>query len=486
MKNHFTRREILEVVGCGLLPSLAPSKPPRPPFNVLFLMCDQYRPDALNGYGDRNALTPSLDALAASGMSFRQTYCSTPVCVASRNSILTGRFSHSTGVVSNGYRANRSQVSFAQVLRSKAYKTACFGKLHTPGRADLDWDVVIEREGAHKGPVPPGGVVLATGLSTDGKQPIGAPDPFPENETMEWAAKQNTIAFMKENRDRPWLIQCSFKKPHPPFQPPKRCWDMIDRSKLVIPDNPKDNLADANPRYWASIQRRGMDHLTNAQILDGMQGYYGNIACADQLHGEVLKAVDDLGLRDNTLVVFTADHGEMLYDHRLWTKMVFFDPAVRIPLIMRLPGVIPAGRQTHALVHHVDLFPTLMDFAGFETPKSVQGKSMVRLATGKTDRHRDVVRSEFPNDRGTSRREKAAGYDPTMMQFDGRYKLVDNGPDIPPELYDTKTDPRENVNLRKHLDHQERLKRMLAEVRTWVKEDAVPLTKHKGAADDES
>jgi arylsulfatase A-like enzyme len=468
------------------LPAAIFAQPRKRPLNILFVMCDQYRPDALQRYGDRNALTPSLDGLAASGTSFRQTYCSTPICVAARNSILTGRFSHSTGVVTNSYSANRSQVSFAQVLRSNGYKTACFGKLHTPGRADLDWDVVIEHGSEHKGPVPPGGVVLATGLGTDGKQPIGAPDPFPETETLEWAAKQNTIAFMKENRSRPWLIQCSFKKPHPPFQPPKRCWEMIDRSKLVIPDNPKDNLADANPRYWAAIERRGMDHLTNEQILDGMQGYYGSIAYSDQLLGEVLKAVDDLGLRDNTLVVFTADHGEMLYDHRLWTKMVFFDPAVRVPLIMRLPGVVPAGKETRALVHHVDIFPTLMDFSGFETPRSVQGRSLVALATGKTERHRDVVRSEFPNEKGTSRRARSTGYDPTMMQFDGRYKLVDNGPDIPPELYDTKTDPRENVNLRKHPDQQERLKRMLAEVRAWVKEDAVPLTQKKGSPGDES
>jgi arylsulfatase A-like enzyme len=479
-----TRRNFLGAAAA--FPYIGLGQARKRPLNILFLMCDQYRPDAFASLGDRNAITPVLDSLAASGTMFRQTYCSTPVCVASRNSILTGRYSHSTGVVSNSYRANRSQISFAQVLRSKGYKTACFGKLHTPGREDLDWDVYADREGKAKRRLPEGAVVLPTGLSTDGKTPIGVPDPYPETETMEWQAKQNAIAFMKENRGRPWLLQCSFKKPHPPFQPPKRCWDMIDRSKLVIPRYPKDDLADANPRYWEAIKRRGMDHLTDEQVRDGMQGYYGNIAFADLLFAEVLKTVDDLGLRDNTLVVFTADHGEMLYDHRLWTKMVFFDPAVRIPLIMRLPGVIPERRQTKALVHHIDLFPTFMDFLGFETPASVQGKSLVALATGKTGKHRDVVRSEFPNESGKRRREDAGGYEPTMMQFDGRYKVVDNGSDIPPELYDTKEDPREIINLRKRPEQQERVKRMLAELRAWVKQDAVPLQRRKGGrAEDE-
>lgn len=486
MSTSISRRRFLHhsAAFAGILtacsPSLSVPQTRKRPLNLLFLMCDQYRPDAFRRFGDANAITPVLDSLAASGVSFRQTYCSTPICVASRNSILTGRYSHSTGVVSNGYRANRKQLSFAQVLRAKGYKTACFGKLHTPGRADLDWDVYDEGRERPKGNVPEGAVLLETGLSTDGRVPIGAPDPYPEEETMEWRAKENTIAFMKENRDRPWLLQCSFKKPHPPFQPPTRCWDMIDRSRLAVPRYPENNLADANPRYWESMKRRGMDHLTDEQVRDGMQGYYGNIAFCDQLFGEVLKTVDDLGIRENTLLIFTADHGEMLHDHGLWTKMVFFDPAVRVPLFMRLPGVLPAGRQTKGLVEHVDLFPTIMDLLGFETPPSVQGRSLVPLATAKTEKHRAVARSEFPNV-GKSRR---GGYDPTMMQFDGRYKLVDNGPDIVPELYDTKTDPHETANLSRRADQRERVQRMLAELRAWVKKDAVPLQPRKGGGEE--
>jgi choline-sulfatase len=446
-----------------------------PRYNVLLLMADQHRPDALGRYGDSNAITPALDSLAAAGMSFRQAYCQTPICVASRNSILTGRYAHSTGVLSNGYKANREQTSFAQVLRSQGYKTACFGKLHTPGREDLDWDLCEDRPERHQGPPPPGAVILDTGLNAQGNNPVGAPDPFPKTETMEWKAKENTIAFMKANRDRPWLIQCSLKKPHPPFQPPKQYWDMIDRAKLEVPRYPADDLEDANPRYWQSIVRRGMDHLTDEQVRDGMQGYYGNLAFADAMFAEVLKALDELELREKTLVIYIADHGEMLYAHRLWTKMVFFDPSVRVPLIMRLPGVIQEGKETRALVESIDLFPTITELLGLATPASVQGRSLVPVLKGQTERHRDVVRSEFPNSEAG---RKDSGQ--TMMQFDGRYKLVDNGPRIPPELYDLKTDPREITNLQALPEHRERVEKMLAELRTWDATD-VAKSRQKGS-----
>jgi len=445
------------------------------PLNVLFLMCDQHRPDAIGKYGDPYALTPAMDSLVADGMGLRQTYCQGPICVASRNSILTGRYVHSTGVLSNGYKANRSQISFAQVLRKQGYKTACFGKLHTPGREDLDWDVYVEGSHYPPGKVPPGGVLLESGLNAQNGNRIGAPYPFDENTTLEWRAKEDTIAFMKANISRPWLIQCSCKRPHPPFQPPKKYWDMIDRSRLQVPHSPPGDLKDCNPRYLESLRHRGMENLTDEQVRDGMQGYYGNLAFADAMFAQVLKALDDLGLRQNTLVIYTADHGEMLYEHRLWTKMVFFDPSVRVPLIVRLPEVVAAGKQSTALVESIDLFPTIMEFLGKPTPASVQGRSLAGLLTGKTDQHRTVVRSEFPN--GKSR---SGGYEPTMMQFDGRFKVVDNGPDLPPELYDHSTDPHEYANLHDRPEHKERLGKTIAELRAWVKQDVAPSQRKGG------
>ena len=337
--------------------------------------------------------------------------------------------------------------------------------MHTPGREGLDWDVLDDclrrDEKKWKTTQPPGSVKLGSYLDGHDGKPIGAPNYAPETETMEWEVKEKAVAFLKQNRDKPWVMECSMHAPHPPLNPPMTYWEMIDPAKLNITRYPENDLDDGNPRYRETLVKLGLDHLTDCQIQSGMQGYYGSLAHVDAMFAEILKALDDQGLRDKTLVIYTSDHGEMLDAHRLWGKEVFFDPSVRVPLIMRLPGVIPAGKESQALVESIDMFPTMMDFVGLKTPDSVQGRSLVPLLTGKTETHRDVVRSEYPG-------SKSGGKDGmSLMLFDGRYKVVDNGTDIPPELYDQKTDPLEITNLQAQPKEQERLKKMLAEVRAW-------------------
>jgi arylsulfatase A-like enzyme len=458
-------------------PSFALGKNKKKPLNILFLMCDQYRPDALGCYGDKNALTPNLNKLAASGMSLRQTYCQSPVCVSSRNSILNGLYSHSNGVISNSYLANTDKISYPQILRKNGYSTACFGKLHTPGREQLDWDYYDEgrerpsEEKLFDGVVLPGTANLITSPT------IGAPDPYPKTETLEWRAKENTIDFMRSHTDTPWLIQCSMLKPHAPYQPPKEHWDRIDRQKIVIPDYPENDLDDCDPRYLQIIKGRGMVNMSKEHILDGMQGYYGNIAFVDDMFGEVLDELDRLNLRENTLIVFTADHGEMLNEHGLWTKFVFFDSSVRVPLILSLPGEIEPGTESKALVELIDLFPTFMELTDNKTPSSVQGKSLLPLITGKTKQHRSSVHSEYPL-RGVN--EVGGEFIGTSMLFDGRYKFVDNGEDSFPELYDQKTDPKEFNNIANDPTQIERINRMSAELKEWQKLDPVPNQKRVG------
>lgn len=444
------------------------------PLNVLILMCDQYRPDALSHFGDPYAITPNLDRLAEQGVSFRQTYCQAPICVASRNSLLTGRYAHSTGVVTNGCLANPAQISFPQYLREKGYYTACFGKLHTPGREKQDWDYSHDT-GSVRGSSPEENKKLLPMLfSNDGKHRLGAPSPLPETETQEWQAADATIDFLKQKHEKPWLVQCSLIKPHPPLQPPKRFWDMVDRSKLQIPEKkyPAADLADANPRYLRRMKGRNLVNLPDDQILDAMQGYYGNIAFDDFLLGKMLQALDASGMREHTLVLFTADHGEMLDDHRLWTKMVYFDPSVRVPMIAHLPGRIQGGTQTHALVELIDIFPTITELLGFATPTSAQGRSFLRLAEGRTKVHKQAVYSEFPN---IPIFKPDGSYNPTRMHFDGRYKVIDNGPEIDPELYDQAQDPLEIRNLCHESTQQERLRSTLDHLRAWAKQDAVPV-----------
>lgn len=439
--------------------------------NILILMSDQHRPDALGSYGDKNALTPVLDNLAASGISLRQAYCQDPVCVPSRNSILTGLYAHSSGVIDNGSKANTTKLSFLQVFRENGYKTACFGKLHTSGREKLDWDLL--NYGHPEGRTEEG--VLPNAVNLKRFSTIGAPDPNPKTKTMEWLTKENTIKFLRENASTPWVVQCSMLKPHPAYQPPQEYWDKIDRSQLVIPYYPSNDLEDCDPRYAKMMRMRGMGEMTQEQILDGMQGYYGNIAFVDDMFGEVLTELDRLGLRKNTLIVYLADHGEMLNEHGLWTKFVFFDPSVRVPLIMSKPDLIPAGQVSYALVELIDLFPTFTELADIQTPAEVQGISLLPLITGKTSRHRDLVHSEYPLDGNVSGGEFHA----TMMLFDGRYKYIDNGPESFPELYDQKTDPHEFNNIASNPDQKIRVEHMQEQVSKWHNTSTVPNTQLK-------
>lgn len=431
------------------------------PRNLLFLMTDQHNADTMSCLGDPHAITPTLDGLAASGTSFSQAYCQDPVCVPSRASILTGRYVRSIGTLGNGYATNRELISFPQLLRSKGYKSACFGKLHLVGRNDLDWDELKEKTDL-KPKIPPGSVMVPGILN--GTKPVGAPAPYGEEATNEWDAKERSIEFMKKHRDKPWVIQCSMHKPHPPWQPPKKYWDKINRDNFDIPVYPKDDLDDVNPRVSNLLNTRKLHNLPEEKIRDAIQGYYGNVAFCDAMFAQVLKALDELGLREDTVIIYTADHGEMLYAHGLWTKFNFFDESVRVPLIISYPGTVKAGVRSDALVELVDLFPTFMDLLGFETPPEVQGRSLMPVLTGKSAKHRDYVRSEFyyPVQKKAMR-----------MHFDGRFKFIDNDDEAPPELYDQKNDPREITNIADTDEHREHVKSICKELRTWAKQDTM-------------
>ena len=334
--------------------------------------------------------------------------------------------------------------------------------------------------------------------------PVGRPAGFDEEFHPELHDMRHTIAFMEENRDGPWFIQCSFRKPHPPFLPPQRQWDRIDRSNLgacrelapskqesttyesslvckllilgcrllipdrllVIPRYPDDDLDDVNAALWQRPNGASRaPELNDEVVLDAMQGYYGSLAYCDELFGQVLGVLDNLGLREDTLVVFTADHGEMLYDHRLWSKSNFFEQSVHIPLILSWPGQLEAGRS-EALAEHIDLFPTFTDLLSLETPDSVQGRSLAPVLRGEMESNRDMVHSE-----------QSRGF---AMQFDGRWKFIHNGEGAEHELYDLLEDPREITNLAMDPEYAERVGELTAELGAWLEQDAVPRRAGRG------
>lgn len=480
---NLSRREFLAGTGAGVLSAALVGQPFAQftglhgiPRKILFLMTDQHRPDGLGLFGDPYAKTPALDQLARDGTAFRQTYSQYPLCVPARTSIILGRYPHSvsSGIWGNKIR-NPQATSFLELLRGAGWKTACFGKLHIHQRSAKDWSRLDEVKKWKSLEKIKGGKHLEPYRVSQSPQlkpkivpelPYGAPSPFRKEAHQEWRAKEAAIEYMKAHREENWFIQCSFVKPHPPLNPPEEYWREFDRLSYKLPDYPEDDLADAHPTVAGKMTEWGIGAPTKKQIRDAMIGYYACLNFCDDMFGEVLAALDELGLRDETLVVYTSDHGEMLWDHRLWHKNVFFDQAVRVPFIARMPGMIPAGRQSRALVEHIDFFPTFCELAGIATPDYAQGKSLFPVLTGRRDDHKDRVYSEayYWGEPGGK----------VAMIFDGRYKLVDNGDNVPCELYDLEADPQEMTNVSQQPKHAERAEKMLTDLRKWRKRDPGP------------
>ena len=434
------------ILAALLLPPLtalhADEAAPRRPKHIIWLMADQYIHDAFNFAGDRHAPTPNLDKLASQGTYLKQTYCQFPLCTPSRVSFTLGRYAHSTGVYQNGVVAPRDVTSFAEVLRRNGFITQVLGKLHIAGRDDLDWDNPEEQFKQHP---------------KQRKQLLDAKSGVfngPLLDLQDWVWKDEMIAFLKKHAQERWFLECSFIVPHPPWVAPKECWDRVNRALV------EQTLRDINQRYPVT-KKAGGQKAAEQYVLDSMQAYYGNVNLVDVMVGEILTTLDKLGLREDTLVIFTSDHGEMLYQHRAWGKQSFFDPSVRVPLIISWPGVLPQGKTSDGLVQMIDLYPTLLDVLGLEIPKSAQGKSLLPLLQGKTEKQWDVVYSELEGGK--------------VMQFDGRYKWIDNGTGAP-ELYDMKNDPWELRDLASVPEFRERMEAKVKELRQWRETDVAPQT----------
>jgi arylsulfatase A-like enzyme len=473
---------------------------PREPYKVLLIMTDQQRADTLSAAGNRVIQTPHLDWLAREGTRCARAYVQNPICMPSRATLFTGRYPRSHRVWTNGVPLPAEEVTLAHILSAAGYRTAAFGKLHFtptggppgPGRYESNqmWrDPARAAELAGwRGPYYGlEHVELAIGHNAPGGH-YGAwlrrehPDALPlfkpeasrhprsgahgswksalpaELHASTWVADR-TIAYLREqaaNRAAgstgPFFAVCSFPDPHHPFAPPEPWSKMYDPAAMPLPAQRAGELDDLPPHFAAHA--RGAWHRTGPKPPEYPEGlpathlreivahYYGMISLADHHIGRVLAALDDLGFAQDTLVLFTSDHGELLGDHGLLLKGPFlYEGLARVPMLWRLPGRIAAGAVLDAPVGHVDVVPTVLDLLGIATPLGVQGQSLVpALAPGAADTSslRPWVLTEYHT-----------GFWPdlSLKQIStGRYKLTHYGHDAFGELFDLQEDPHELHN----------------------------------------
>jgi len=448
--------------------------------NILFICTDQQRYDALGCYGNPHIKTPVLDRLAAEGVLFEQCYVQNPICSPSRASLMTGRYPHGHGLWANGARLPEREEMFTTALAASGYDCGMVGKLHLApchgGRTEERLDDGFRyfrwaHDPAQSSPENDYHRWLAEHhpdhFAAANAQPFVEADLKPklfddmptEAHYSRWVSERS-IDFLRSERDpdKPFFLWANFFDPHHPFVAPKEYLDLYDASQLP-PSVTRPNELASKPAIQREMSRetyaghsRGFVEHTPDEIQQFVAAYYAMVTLIDDEVGRMLAALDALGLRESTLVVFSSDHGEMLGDHNILLKgPALYDPAVRVPLIMHWPGHLPAGERRTELVQWLDLGPTFLAAAGLPPLTRNQGQNLLPLAHGDAAvESRGWAICEYRNSL------YANDYEPpvhaTMLRRD-RWKLVvyhgvpASNRERTGELYDLATDPRELTNL---------------------------------------
>ncbi|MFH1719976.1 MAG: sulfatase-like hydrolase/transferase [Planctomycetota bacterium] len=438
------RRDFLKIIGSativatltGTLQARGKSQP-----NILLVMTDQQFANGMSCVmGEKYIHTPNIDSIAADGMRFTRAYCSNPLCVPSRSSMFTGRFPHKHGKQTNATKPSLDTGEFptmGTVLRRAGYATGYCGKWHLPYAKDVQ----------------EGGFEMTSHLGGSGNDPkIAAP----------------AIQFIEQNRDKPFFLVCSFVNPHNICQY-GRSQSLPDGDVGTppaleqCPPAPENlekatNQSDSLEALWQARLRAvwtgggRMFAPLNKWTADDWRryrwAYYRMIELVDHEMGKILSALRDAGLERNTVIIFTADHGDGMGSHRWAQKNMFYDECSRIPLIISRKGATKPGTSDYLASNGIDLMPTVCDYAGAELPPGCKGLSLRPLAEGKTvTKRRSYITcsTHFVQDL----REDGEPIDMQgrMIRTEHfKYYIFDKGRQ-PETLIDMDNDPSEMVNL---------------------------------------
>ncbi|MCZ6681095.1 MAG: sulfatase-like hydrolase/transferase [Candidatus Poribacteria bacterium] len=426
--------------------------------NILWICTDQQRFDTIGALGNSHIHTPNLDRLVNEGVAFSHAFCQSPICTPSRASFLTGMYPSSVHGCMNGndFWADAAPL-VTKLLADSGYDCGLAGKLHLAGAADR-----IEPRGddgyrvfhwSHDSrDLWPEGNAYADWIRSKGKDLSALrwhPEMIPpELHQTTWCTDM-AIEFMAEERDAPWLMSVNVFDPHGPFDPPQQVLDRYDPNRMPAP-----LFRESDPTAHARLGRVdgfGAGIVTQERIREIQAAYYAMITLIDDNVGRMVDALERSGQRENTIVIFMSDHGEMLGDHGLVGKGCrFYEALVRVPLIFSWPGHFEQGVVSSALVELIDVAPTLLEVSGEPRPERMQGRSLLPILSGVDNphSHRDSVRCEYYralNPEGPGR-EAFTGTYATMIR-DARYKLSVYHDREAGELFDLQADAGEFSNL---------------------------------------
>lgn len=415
--------------------SIAAPIPPRKR-NIVFILTDDLRYDAISAFGNSFYQTPNLDALARASAYFDNAFVTTSLCSPSRASILTGCYAHVHGVMNNSTPLPSTLPTFPRLLQKQGYETAFIGKWHMGGHSDaprpgFDHWVSFRGQGHYANQTlnVDGQSVEKTGYLTD-------------------VLTDYAIDFVRKPHDRPFMLYLSHKAVHADF-------DTLDRFEGLFADASypyPDSMADTEANYkgkpdWVKRQRdswHGVDGLYNkTRDLDTVVRQTAETVLGlDENMGRLASALREEGLLEDTLLVFTADNGFMFGEHGLIDKRAMYEPSIRVPLFVHCPSLIPEPRRIEEMVLNIDFAPTFLDIGGAEIPKSMQGRSFLGLLTEHDENWRDDFLYEYFWERAFPQTPTVLGVRTNRYKFMQYHGIWDRY-----ELYDLESDPHEMNNL---------------------------------------
>lgn len=434
--------------------------------------------DAMSCAGHPVVATPNLDRLAKQGVRFANAYTVAPVCSPARATAFTGRYADVHGVTGNGVPANPGEIFLPSILKHYGYHTAICGKLHyVPIENSFGFDEF--RSFAAEGPTPELGYTayLKKKYGSPAKWPIvPGTCPWPDDilgrdvgvfrhpeedfETNWLTSRSIEYLRSRARTGQPWFLFTSYLKPHSPSVEPKRWFSRYDPAKIPVPPLPPD----AKEIRAAQSGRSKRHYVDDERMMRALASvYYGAISHVDEQVGRLLGELERLGMADNTLVLFTADHGNMLGDRGRWFKGIMYEGSTHVPLLWRGPkgSAENTGRVEGKVVENTDLMPAILEAAGLPVPDGVQGRSFLKLARG--------------GDAGW--KDRAFAQLRTAMYRDGRFKLIDNSRDLSGEfeLYDLRNDPKEQRNLAGEARHRDFVEHAKEQLTRWRADKPAPV-----------
>jgi len=447
-------------------------------YNVLFIIADDLTATAVSSYENKACQTPHIDKLASEGVRYTRAYCQYPVCGPSRASFMSGYYPHATttfGYVSGRKNIGPNRKTWSQLFKENGYYTARVSKIfhmgvpgdiekgsngkddeaswmerfNSPGpewKADGDAELV---QGNPDGTIPRKGGNVMTIVKADGDDLVHS----------DGKTAKKAVELIKKHKNERFFLAVGFVRPHVPFVAPRPYFEPYPFQTVKMPEKVKGD--------WDDIPKRGINYVTSVngkmsleQEKKAVAAYYASVSYMDAQVGKVLNTLKKEGLEDNTIVVFTSDHGFHLGEHSFWMKVSLHEESIRVPLIIKVPGKKPA--VCHSFTELLDLYPTVAELTGLTTSKHLQGKSLVKTLDNPNHKVRNMAFSVSQGGRTFVLRTDKWAY----IQYD-----EDAASGM--ELFDMKKDPKQFTNLAQKPEYrrtvtkfQKKLKKKLKKVRS--------------------